>query len=153
MPKLRSLPVDRTDQTSDHRASAMLDSCETEVANLGLTRSVNQDVRGFALPVVSMLDLRESTHVTMDDRRLSSVKVLEPACDIQHQTEHRFKRRTRDIALLSDQLPSSFSPRAYNIVEQVTVLAQLADEHTRDLRIVLGYANTPLSALSAGSFR
>lgn len=88
----------------------------------------------------------------MNNGGLSGVEILNTASNIQHEAEHSFKRRGRNIALQYCQLHTYVAcASAHNIIEQVSILAKLAHEHARDLRSVLGNADASLHSQSVSS--
>jgi hypothetical protein len=64
MPKLRSLPIDGSDETSYHGTCACLDPRQAEVANFSLTLAVDEDIRRFALSTMSGYLLERSRKLT-----------------------------------------------------------------------------------------
>ena len=62
VPELRGLPVNRPDQTADHRPSRLLDLSQPKVCDLGNPLRCDENVRRLA--------------ISMNDRGFSSVQIL-----------------------------------------------------------------------------
>lgn len=102
-PQLRRLPIDRTDEGTNHRLGRSLDPRESKVGDFGDSRSGDEDVGGL--------------DVAMDDGGFASVEVLDSVRDAEHYFEHLGERRWVRLA---------------DVVEEVAVGAEFGDDHDGD---------------------
>lgn len=73
MPQLRRLPVDGTNQATDHGPRRLLHLSQTKVCNFGSPARGDEDVGGLA--------------IAMDDRWLAKMQILQTACNVKHDIE------------------------------------------------------------------
>lgn len=65
----------------------------------------------------------------MDDGWFAGMQVIQAVSNVEHQVEDAFQSWRRDIS---------------DVIEQITIFAELTDEHAGDLRRVFGYTYTAL---------
>jgi hypothetical protein len=73
VPKLRSLPVDRSYQAPNHRPCRLLHFGQSEISNLRNPSGRNQDIRRFT--------------VSVNDGWLAEVKVFQTPSDVKHHRQ------------------------------------------------------------------
>jgi hypothetical protein len=71
----------------------------------------------------------------MYDGGVASMQIFEPIRNVQHEAENPLQRWSRYITLKL----AATRDTTHDVVKQVTILAKLANEHARDLRV---YGNT-----------
>jgi hypothetical protein len=143
----------------------VLDSSETEISDLGDDFGRDEDVRGLALKeersqIVGVKFERASrgngTHISMNDGRFSKMKVLKSLGDVEHEFELEEECREEEVSWSARGVSERMKARSRthddletgsrhvsDVVEEIAVLAELADHHDGD-SLVLGNADSEL---------
>src|SRR5258705_13874176 len=82
-PQFRSLPIDRPNETSDHRSCRLLNLCQPKIGNFCDAFGGDENIGGFTIP--------------MYDGWAPCVEVLQASCNVKHQLQLRKVRTIQKI--------------------------------------------------------
>ncbi len=132
MPEFGCLPIDSPHETPNHRPRRLLDLRKSEIRDLGRPFGSDEDVRRLA--------------IAMNDRGLVFMEILQSMSNVKHNAQ-LYERSTARIGRNADRtynFVKRWRRHVSNVVKEVAIGAELADDHDRRFLRVLGDTNSKL---------